>query len=381
MATKTLLKSGNIRVQFRIKGLQLISTTFTTEQEANAYVARIESELASIRDVEKEKLPIDLAAFYQTLHPDLKKVTQRLPIFARVLGIVASNELTLTNLIDEFVRQYKKKDQSILCRLKWWSDNYGTLKISEMSEDYVRQGINTLLTIGSTVNRPLVPATTNRFKANLSSVFEYGKNRYNLKKNPCRHVSGKPEGKGRKRFLTRDEQQQLLLAAKQSKWDKLYLIILMAMTCGARRGELEKLCFKDIDWNNARAFCGNTKNGSDKTLVLTDAVMLELKNFRGNDNEIIFSNAKSITKPFNFNKYWTEAIKQAGIKLVDDHGEKLVFHSLRHTFCSTLALHSIQTHDIAALAGHKSILTTMRYIHADGKHLASVVHDTFSSLG
>jgi len=42
------------------------------------------------------------------------------------------------------------------------------------------------------------------------------------------------------RYLT-PEQQRLLDAAKQSVWDKLYLLVLMAVTTGARRSELLKL--------------------------------------------------------------------------------------------------------------------------------------------
>ena len=67
MATKTRLMSGHFRIQFRQKGLKLISRTFTAEPKADAYQARIESELLSIRESEKAKHPIDMAALNQTL--------------------------------------------------------------------------------------------------------------------------------------------------------------------------------------------------------------------------------------------------------------------------------------------------------------------------
>jgi len=59
----------------------------------------------------------------------------------------------------------------------------------------------------------------------------------------------------------------------------------------------------------------------------------------------------------------------------------LVFHSLRHTFCSTLANVGAQLQEIASLAGHKSIQTTMRYTHLDNKRLSTVVSKTFGMLG
>jgi len=228
MAAKTRLKSGNFRIQFRVKGLKLISRSFSSEAEADAYQARIESELSSIQEADKAKLPIDMAALFRTLHPDLQKVVQLLPIFGKVLGAISGNELTLSQLIDQFVYQYDKKDKNIIKRLEWWCGQYGHLKIDNLSTDHIRYGINTLLSIGSTGKCGISPQTTNRFKANLSSVFEFGKNKYHLKGNPCADIKGKPEGKGRKRYLTEEEQRRFILAAKQSKWEKLYLLILMA---------------------------------------------------------------------------------------------------------------------------------------------------------
>ena len=75
MATKSRLKSGNYRVQFRLKHLKLISRTFPLEKEADAYIARIESELKTIQEAEKAKLPIDMAALYR---PSLRACWGRL---------------------------------------------------------------------------------------------------------------------------------------------------------------------------------------------------------------------------------------------------------------------------------------------------------------
>lgn len=377
MATKTRLKSGNIRIQFRVKNLKLISRTFATEAEANAYQSRLESELTLIHEAQQAKLPIDMAALFRTLHSDLQKAVQLLPVFARVLGEIAGDELTLARLIDQFAFQYEKKDLNVLQRLKWWSERYGHLKINEVSEDHIRHGINLLLTEGSTGKGAVSPQTTNRFKANLSSVFEFGRNKYHLKKNPCREI----KGKGRKRYLTIEEQHRFIEAAKQSAWNKLYLLILIAITTGARRGELGKLRWSDIDWNRSEAHCGDTKNGSDKSLPLTDSVTAELKRFREVGNNRIFGHPKRPNKPYDFRNEWATALEQAGIAPIDEKGEKLVFHSLRHTFCSTLANTGAELHEIAKLAGHTSLQTTMRYTHTSPERLVSVVNKTFSKLG
>lgn len=381
MATKSRLKSGHFRIQIRVKGLKLISGTFSTEREADAYALRIESELASIREAEKAKLPIDMAALYRTLHPDLQKAVQLQPAFTRVLGEIAGNELTLSRLIDQFMFQYQKKDQNLAARLAWWSKHYGQLLVNEVTEDHVRHGINKLLTVGSTGKSGISPQTTNRFKANLSSVFEFARNKYHLKNNPCRHIRGKPESKGRKRYLNSEEQFRFITAAKQSTWNKFYLLVLMAITTGARRSELLKLRWCDIDWGRSKAFCGDTKNSSDKLLALTDVVITELKRFREVGNNLIFSHPRKSNAQYDFRNEWYQALENAEIPLVDEKGERLVFHSLRHTFCSTLANVGAQLQEIATLAGHKSIQTTMRYTHLDSARLTQVVSSTFGVLG
>jgi len=381
MATKTTLKSGRIRVQIRNSVLKYISRTFQSTSEADEYIQRIESDIKKVRDFDKASFPVDMAALYRSLHPDLQQAVQLTPAFASVLGVIAGNELTLAKLIDQYMFQYEKKDQNIINRLKWWADNYGHLNVDDVSEDHIRHGLNLLLIKGTTGKRGVSPQTTNRFKANLSSVFEFGKSQYHLKTNPCRYIKSKPEGKGRKRYLSSQEQQQLLKAARNSKWDKFYLLVLMAITTGARRGELEKLRWNDIDWDNATASCKDTKNGTDKILHLIQSTLEELKNLREVGNGLIFSNPRQKASVYDFRHEWNFALEEAGIALINDKGEKLVFHSLRHTFCSTLANTGAELHEIASLAGHKSIQTTMRYTHLGNKRLSSVVSKTFGVLG
>src|SRR5690606_29013822 len=119
---------------------------------------------------------------------------------------------------------------------------------------------------------------------------------------------------------------------------------------------------------------------TDKILHLTPAVLSELKKHREIGNGLIFSHPKRPSSLYDFRHEWADALIQADIELINEKGEKLVFHSLRHTFCSSLAKRGVKLHEIAKLAGHKSIQTTMRYTHLDNEHLASVVSDVFSNL-
>lgn len=52
-----------------------------------------------------------------------------------------------------------------------------------------------------------------------------------------------------------------------------------------------------------------------------------------------------------------------------------LFHCLRHGFCSALSDSGKEINQIANLAGHKSIQTTMRYIHQGSEQKRKIVDE------
>ena len=162
-----------------------------------------------------------------------------------------------------------------------------------------------------TIGRKRAPATVNRYKAALSSVFEYGRMKYDLPENPCRQVKAFTESHGRIRFLTEREREALLTACTSSKWSSLYLLVLMAITTGARQGELLRLCWTDIDMRERRAYVTQTKNGEPRVLPLVDNVVAELMRQPRpiNSDSLIFGSHRADGKPFEFRKHWDKAVK------------------------------------------------------------------------
>jgi hypothetical protein len=64
----------------------------------------------------------------------------------------------------------------------------------------------------------------NRDKTALSSIFDYGREHYDLPENPCRQVKAFPESQGRVRFLSDAERKALLKVCRESEWSRLYLM-------------------------------------------------------------------------------------------------------------------------------------------------------------
>jgi integrase len=48
---------------------------------------------------------------------------------------------------------------------------------------------------------------------------------------------------------------------------------------------------------------------------------------------------------------------------VTDARQKVVFHTLRHTFASWLVMRGVPLYDVAKLMGHNTIVMTQRYGH------------------
>ena len=275
------LPSGNYQVQIRLKGLKPIVKSFPSKKLATEFARKVEGD---------------------------SKLSQ-------ALGNPVTTQTTLSLLIEDFLSQYNKKDANIYTRLAWWDKHYGSLSIAEFNQTHVVEGIRTLISKG-TRGKPLQPQTTNRFKANLSAVFNLAKdNGYEII-NPCRGIKGKPEGQGRKRVFTEKEKHGLLAAAKNSDWPQFYLFVLMGFTCGARASELLKLTWKNINFTEKQAYCHDTKNGDHKILHLTPAVLLELKKFRGIGDAKVFIG--QLGGNHTYRKNWLKALKEAGIQQHDD---------------------------------------------------------------
>ncbi len=63
---------------------------------------------------------------------------------------------------------------------------------------------------------------------------------YELPDNPILNIPSKTENT-KIRYLSNNERVRLFDTCKRSAWDRLYLLTLIAVTTGARRGELLKL--------------------------------------------------------------------------------------------------------------------------------------------
>jgi len=321
------------RVLIRQAGMRSISKTFNTKRLANKFVSSIEGD----RNL--------LLAYTQS-----------------------KSQTLLSIVIDSYLNKEFKgsRPNEYNQKLSFWTDALGNKAVVDITTIDISEAISTL-------PDQFKNATVNRYVAAISVVFSYASREYGLHINPVRNIPSLPENNERIRFLSEAERTRLFSSCRASHWDKLYLLVLLALTTGARKGELTKLRWNDIDFDRRTAYVSTTKNGQPKVLPLTDSVIKELQLFDTKDNSLIFASKVKEEVAYCFTKPWKKALEDAEIK-------DFRFHDLRHSCASYLAQSGASLLEIADVLGHKQISVTKRYAHLCIEHKSSLINRVMGGI-
>ena len=354
------------RAQVRKKGRRAESASFPNRKEAKEWAESIETAM-------REQRHFPHAAAKRTSFDALAKdyITTR-------AGELAEHERTTR------ARQ-----------LEWWSEQFVGLSLAEITGDRISIARDKLAAQTFTRGKPqkdpdtgqMIPpktyrytgATVNRYIAALSHALSFAvKERRLIQRNPVSDISRKKEPRGRTRFLSDEERTVLLEACAKSEWSALQAIVLLAITTGARKGELVSLKWADIDLKKGRALVRETKNDEQRTLPLAGKALEALRDLKLQDSarsEWVFPQPSGIPGPYgHFDAHWYAALEAAGIK--DFH-----FHDLRHTTASMLAAQGASLLEIADVLGHKTLAMVKRYSHLVVDHKAKVIEKMIAAKG
>ena len=181
-----------------------------------------------------------------------------------------------------------------------------------------------------------------------------------ISENPCASITKLKENPGRDRILMPEEINRLLAACRESKSAYLYPIVLIAITTGARQGEILNLEWRDIDFDNKLAFLKETKNGRPRSISLSEPVLDELKKLHQTRQQLkplVFA-SKTAFGRIDIKKAWQTALHNAGI-------EKCRAHDMRHTFATLAAAQGASNLELSTAMGHRTLQMLLRYTHLD----------------
>lgn len=221
-------------------------------------------------------------------------------------------------------------------------------------------------------------ATVNHQMSYASAFFRDLEESELIEANPCHGIRVLRVPRGRETYLTPEEVRRLLDAADPWFRD----ILTLALHTGVRKGNLCQSLKADVDLDRAILTIPLTKNGDIHHAPLdSEALEVVRRLVAGNHHEYLLSGpeGKPLAGGRSAQGYrngllggaWERTVRAAGLEEV--RGEKLVFHSLRHVFCSTLASCGVLIEERALLAGHRRIEMQRRYTHFEPGFLADSI--------
>jgi integrase len=299
--------------------------------------------------------------------------------------------LTIAAVFDLYMAYYTGRDVALPQRLGFWRAEVGKLRLDEISDDHLHAGLEKLAAgpgryyVGKDeLGRPiyhfkrkaLAGATLNRYASAIAAVLTWAIRRRLAPKgfdHPARRIEYRTERATKTRFLSDEERGRLLAACKASKWPRLYLLVLMALTTGARKGALMGLRWRDVDTGLRVIHVGRSKNGDPQALPLVPAVVEELERFRAGPDALVFPSRLNATKAMAFEERWREALQAADIR-------NYRFHDNRHSCASYLAQHGATLLEIGDLLGHRQVSMTKRYSHLAASHRSALVERVMGGL-
>ena len=333
-------KNGSsYQVQVRIKGGGVESASFKSLTKAKIWAQSVE---ASIRD-------------------------------GKHFNNNAAKKHTLSDLIERFLDHPSLKDKTKLnygTQLKWWISQLGEHKLVDITPDKISRSRDGLLKKG------FQKSSTNRYVAALSSAYSMAVKEFGWTDiNPCSKVRKLSEPRGRTRFLTDDERERLLFSCENSNAKELLIIVLLALSTGARKNEIRWLRWDDVNVQTGTVIFRETKNGTIRSVPLVGRgldLIREWGKIRRLDTDLVFP-GKNPKHPVLFEKSWKKALKESDI-------EDFRFHDLRHSAASYLIMAGVHMRTVAEILGHKTLAMVQRYSHLSPEHLRGELTRTMESV-
>lgn len=255
------------------------------------------------------------------------------------------------------------------------SGRYGHIKNNDWASREVRKiqkrSINKFIL--ELKNKDLSPATIKKIIDLCRAIVNHSiKSKYYFGHNPFEKIELEKFNNDRTRFLTYAEVELLLNALYGYKDrsgrenDNLYILGVLALNTGARKATLFNIKYRDIDFDTGTVSLYNFKDKVYYTGFIADKEVLRYlqdKSLSEKSATYILNNGNPNKKLSDVPRPFIRILDELFNKDIDDSRDldKVVFHTLRHTFASLLAQNGVPIFTIKKLMSHKSIESTMRY--------------------
>ncbi len=190
-----------------------------------------------------------------------------------------------------------------------------------------------------------------------------------LDANPLAGIKKLRETRRPRRYLTKKELGALI--ANCPEHFRSFLVT--AIYTGARKSEITRLRWSDIDFERGKLSLYRPKTGTADLLDLHPAIAVELTRLRASRENVepddhVFLSSRGT--PFReIRRSWALAVKAAGL----DGRKGLTPHSLRHSFATHFLQNGGAVSDLQQQLGHAELATTQIYASALSKRRREAV--------
>jgi len=169
------------------------------------------------------------------------------------------------------------------------------------------------------------------------------------------------------RVLSREEVNAILEAKTNIKHR---VILKLLYSAGLRISELCQLKVEDIDSKRMLIRINQGKGKKDRLTLLSKSILGELREYY-----LFYKPKYWLIEGYYENQYSTRTVQRIFIDAKKKAGitSKCSCHTLRHSFATHLLESGVDIFNIKELLGHKSIKSTMIYLHVSNKHIQNII--------
>lgn len=254
----------------------------------------------------------------------------------------------------EHANNYYTRPEECLYVLDSFAEIVGDKNLDEIELSDIKEYIK--LRKGQVKN-----STINRELNTIRKLFSVAVSENLILNNPCKDLKYLRIDNPPERYLGKEEQRQLLKVCSEIMQN----IIIFALYTGMRENELLSLKWEDINFKENYLIARETKNNEPREIPMSFPVLEVLKKLPRLTG-FVFTNPKTMTRYKNVYSNFTRAVERSRIK-------HITFHQLRHTTASRLNEIGVDVVTIQRILGHKSIKTTMKYLHNSNKSMVNAM--------
>lgn len=220
-------------------------------------------------------------------------------------------------------------------------------------------------------------STARKYLMLISGVFTTAVKRWGYSfDNPVRTVEVPSNGVGRTRRLELGEYDRLLVAVKRCRNRYMPALFVLAVETAARRGELLKLDWKDVDLKTCTAVLRDTKNSEDRVIPLSSLARQTLNGLTRAIAGPVFPLAEHKARSgfemarLRARRTYEKECTDTGKEPDPNYLSGVRFHDLRREATTRLFERGFDIMEAASVTGHKTLSMLKRYTNLRAEDLA-----------